>query len=130
MGSSYVLIKAHSARATDAIGKEHRASRRQGFMRARGGATQKPSDDRFGGELTSHCYSDGGASAPKAAVLPVVSRTTRLWVLRGPRVGWRSALLQDTQRREYDRAHSSRNSESASAAAAGPLLSVIARFAG
>ena len=75
MGSSYVLIKAHSARATDAIGKEHRASRRQGFMRARGGATQKPSDDRFGGELTSHCYSGGGASAPIPAIrMPIGER--------------------------------------------------------
>jgi hypothetical protein len=47
IGSPYVLIKAHSARATDAIGKKHRASRRQGFMRARARATQKASDDRF-----------------------------------------------------------------------------------
>jgi hypothetical protein len=91
--------------------------------------------DRFAGKgrgqiLSNVAWPDRGRKAPEAAVLPVVSRTTRLWVLRGPRVGWRSALLQDTQRREYDRAHSSRNSESASAAAAGPLLSVIARFAG
>jgi hypothetical protein len=74
MGSPYVLIKAYSARATDAIGKEHRASRRQGFMRARGGATQKPSDGRFGGELTSHCYSDGDASAPTAVLRRVANK--------------------------------------------------------
>jgi hypothetical protein len=54
MGSPYVLIKA---------------------MRARGGATQKPSDDRFGGELTSHCYSGGGASAPIPAIrMPIGER--------------------------------------------------------
>jgi len=47
IGSLYVLIKAHSARPTDAIGKKHRASRRQGFMRARARATQKASDVRF-----------------------------------------------------------------------------------
>src|ERR1700730_11694007 len=47
IGSLYVLIKAHSARPTDAIGKKHRASRRQGFMRARARATQKASDDRI-----------------------------------------------------------------------------------
>ena len=69
MGSPYVLIKAHSARPTDAIGKKHRASRRQGFMRARARATQKASDDRFGGEMTSHCYSGGGASAPTPDLL-------------------------------------------------------------
>ena len=70
MGSPYVLIKAYSARATDAIGKEHRASRRQGLMRARARATQKASDDRLAGELTSLCCRDNGAFAPKA-VIPV-----------------------------------------------------------
>jgi len=35
-------------------------------MRARARTTQKASDDRFGGERTSHCDRDDGAVAPFA----------------------------------------------------------------
>jgi hypothetical protein len=35
---------------------------KRSYARAR--TTQKASDDRFGGELTSQCYKDGGAFAP------------------------------------------------------------------
>jgi hypothetical protein len=33
-------------------------------MRARARATQKAGDDRFGGELNSHCFRDNGCLAP------------------------------------------------------------------
>jgi hypothetical protein len=65
IGSPYVFIKIYSARAADAVGMEPRQVDAKGSCAREREPPQKASDDRFGGERTSHCDRDDGAVAPK-----------------------------------------------------------------
>ena len=55
-----------TARAADAVGMEPRQVDAKGSCAREREPPQKASDDRFGGERTSHCDRDDGAVAPIA----------------------------------------------------------------